>query len=80
MAHGSPEPSVNWTPSRKVVSQFVANVLTGVAAMLVARLGLHVSPYESAVIASAIGIVAGAVAGYVVREVPVIEKDVTAQS
>jgi hypothetical protein len=78
MAHGSPEPSVSWVPSRKVFVQFVTNVLTAVAALLVTGLGLHVSPADAAEISAGIGIVAGAVAGYLVKEAPVIEKDVTA--
>jgi len=80
MAHGSPEPSVNWVPSRKLVSAVVTNILTAAVALVVSRLGLHISAGESAEISGGIGIVAGAVAGYVVKEVPVIEQDVTAQS
>jgi uncharacterized membrane protein len=75
MAHADPEPSVSWVPSRKVVSQFVANVLTAGAALLVTKLGLHISTAVSAEISAAIGIVAGAVAGYMVREIPLVEKD-----
>jgi len=79
MVHADPEPSVSWVPSRKLVSAVAANILTAAVALAVSRLGLRVSAGESAEISGAIGIVAGAVAGYVVREVPVIEKDVTAQ-
>jgi uncharacterized membrane protein len=70
-------PAVSWTPKRKVIAQFTANVLAAVAALLVTKLGIHESAAVAAGVAGVIGIVAGAIAGYVVREAPVIEHDLT---
>lgn len=66
---------VSWVPNRKVVTQFATNVLTGAVALLVTKLGLHESPAVALWISGGIGIAAGAVAAYVVREVPVVERD-----
>jgi hypothetical protein len=79
MAHADPEPSVSWVPSRKVLVQFVTNVLTAVAALLVTGLGLHEPAAIAAEISAGIGIVAGAVAGYLVKEIPAVEHDIAAQ-
>jgi hypothetical protein len=79
MAHADPEPSVSWVPNRKIVAAVVTNILTAAVALAVSRLGLHVSSGISAEVGAAIGIVAGAVAGYLVKEAPVIERDIAAQ-
>lgn len=75
----APDPAPpSWAPRRKVVAQFTANVLAAVAALLVTKLGLNESAAVAAEVSGLIGIIAGAVAGYVVREAPVLEKDITA--
>ena len=76
MAHADPVPSASRVPSRKVIAQFVGNVLTAAVALLVTKLGLHESAAVAAEVSAGIGIIAGAVAGYMVREIPVIEKDI----
>jgi hypothetical protein len=80
MAHADApltKPAPAWLPKRKVVASFVANVLTAAAALLVTKLGLHESAAVAAEVSALIGVVAGAVAGYAVREAPVLEKDIT---
>lgn len=80
MAHADPpaKPATAplWLPKRKVIAQFTANVLTALAALLVTKLGLHESAAVAAEVSALIGVISGAVAGYVVREAPVLEKDV----
>jgi hypothetical protein len=78
MAHADPDPGTSWVPSRKLVYAVTANLLTAGAAYAAARTGLHLSAGESAIIPGLIGVASGAVAGYAVREVPVLEKDVAA--
>lgn len=67
-------PAVSWVPSRKVVTQFAANILTTVVALIVTKAGLHESAAVAGEVSAGIGIAAGAIAGYVVRELPAAEK------
>jgi putative flippase GtrA len=61
-----------------MITTVTTNVLTWAVALLVSHYSLHENSLEAGVITAAIGIVAGAVAGYMVREIPVLERDVTA--
>ena len=72
----APPPPARWVPNRKVVAQVTANVLTWGVALAVSHYGLHENSLEAGIITAAIGIVAGAVAGYLVREIPRIEAEV----
>jgi len=73
----APPPPVSWVPNRKVVTQLVTNALTWGVALTVSRYGLHENSLEAGIITAAIGITAGAVAGYMVKEIPKLEQDVT---
>ena len=69
-------PPASWVPSRKVVTQLTVNILTFLAALAVSHWGLKDSAEAAGIVSAAIGIVAGAVAGYLVREIPRLEQDV----
>jgi len=79
MAHAdpaAPQPSeLAWLPSRKVATQFITNVLTTGASLLVTHFGLHLTTAQQGWVSGAIGIAAGFIAGYLVRELPQIEHD-----
>jgi hypothetical protein len=62
-------------PNRKVLSQFAANALTFIAALLVTKLGLHETATEAGTVSAVIGIAAGGIAGYLVKEIPRLEAD-----
>ena len=72
--HAKP-PRPPWVPSRKWVAGVVTNVLTWGAALLVARLGLHEDSLTAGMVTAVVGIVAGGIAGYLVKEIPRIEAD-----
>lgn len=74
MSHAGPEQPVSWVPNRKLTTAVVTNVLTTTVALAVTKLGLNESAAVAGWVSGGIGIVAGAVAGYIVKEVPVIEK------
>ena len=71
----APQP-VSWVPSRKVLASFTANVLTLIVALAVTKLGLHESATTAGMVSAAVGIAAGGIAGYLVREIPRLEADV----
>lgn len=73
--HAKP-PRAPWVPSRKVLTTVATNVLTWGVALLVARLGLHEDSLTAGMVTAVIGIVAGGIAGYLVKEIPRIEADV----
>lgn len=68
-------PPVSWVPNRKVIAGVVANVLTFLVAVVVAHFALHESSLAAGEVSAVIGIVAGAVAGYMVKELPKLEAD-----
>ena len=70
-------PPATWVPSRKIIAAVAANVLTLGVALAVSHYGLHESAEAAGIVSAVIGIVAGAVAGYLVKEIPIIEADVT---
>ena len=72
----TPAPKALWVPSRKVVTQFSANALTLTVALAVAHWGLRETSGDAAVVSAVIGIAAGGIAGYLVREIPRLEADV----
>jgi hypothetical protein len=53
----------------------VANALTLILAIVVTRFGLHESSLVAGEVSAVIGIVAGGIAGYLVKELPKIEAD-----
>jgi hypothetical protein len=85
MAHAGPDldsadPLLRWIPNRKWIAWATANILGWVAGWAVTRLGIHESVQAAAAQTALIGFIAGAVASYVVKEVPLIEKDIEAHS
>jgi putative flippase GtrA len=78
MAHAGPtlDAERTWVPSRKLTAAIITNALTWLVALAVTKLGLHESVAVAAWVSTVIGIVAGAVAGYLVKEIPVLEKDI----
>lgn len=68
-------PPPSWVPTRKWIAWAVANVLTFLVAVVVAHFGLHESSLAAGEVSAVIGILAGAVAGYMVREIPRLEAD-----
>jgi hypothetical protein len=56
--------------SRKLVTAIVTNVLADGVALAVTKFGLHLSPAEAAEVSAYVGIAAGAVAGFLFKEVP----------
>lgn len=56
--------------SRKLVTTVVTFLLVDAVALVVNHFSLHVSPAEAAQVSSYIGIAAGAIAGFIVKEVP----------
>lgn len=66
-------PPPSWVPSRKVIAGVVTNVLAWGVALLIARTGLHEDSLTAGIVTAVIGIVAGAVAGYMVKELPKLE-------
>jgi len=61
--------------SRKVLAQFLTTVGIYLVALAVTRLGIDLDPATSQLVASAVAIVAGLLAGYLKREVPGIVSD-----
>ena len=72
----APAPQPSWVPNRKVVVGVVTNILTWGVALTVSHYSLHENSLEAGIVTAAIGIAAGAVAGYMVREIPRLEQDV----
>jgi len=70
----TPQP-VSWVPNRKVLTQLATNILTFLVALAVSHWGLKESAEAAGIVSAVIGIVAGAVAGYLVREIPRLEQD-----
>jgi ABC-type microcin C transport system permease subunit YejE len=56
--------------SRKLVTAVLTNFLTDAVGLVVARYSLHLSVAEATQISAVIGVVAGALAGFIVKEVP----------
>jgi hypothetical protein len=83
MAHAGPDldsadPVARWLPNRKLIYTVTVNALTWLVALGVTKLGLHEPTAVAGWVSTVIGLVAGAVAGYLVKEIPVIEKDIEA--
>jgi hypothetical protein len=70
-----PAPEPPWVPSRKVLTQFTANVLTLGVALVAAHFGLHETSGDASVVSAGIGIAAGGIAGYLVKEIPRLEAE-----
>ena len=75
-APAAPAPA-SWVPTRKWLAWAIASVLGWAVAFVITRLGISVPASAAAEVSSGIGFVSGAAAGYVVRELPKIEADVT---
>jgi len=71
----APAPQPSWVPTRKVIAGVATNVLTFLVALAVSHFGLKESAEAAGIVSAVIGIVAGAVAGYLVREIPRLEQD-----
>jgi hypothetical protein len=69
-------PLPSWVPSRKVIAGVTTNILTWAVALLVSHYSLHEDSLTAGIVTAVIGIVAGAVAGYMIREIPRLEQDV----
>jgi fructose-specific phosphotransferase system IIC component len=85
MAHAGPDldaadPVLKWIPNRKWIAWATANILGWVAGFVVTKLGIHETASAALGQSTVIGFIAGAVASYVVKEVPLIEKDIEAHS
>jgi hypothetical protein len=68
--------SASLVPNRKVVAQFVASALFAAVAYVVQKAGFHETVGDAALVSGVIASVAGAVAGYVVKEADVVVADV----
>ena len=77
MTTPTPQPvsQPTWVPTRKVLTQLATNVLTFLVALAVSHFGLKESAEAAGIVSAVIGIAAGAVAGYLVREIPRLEQD-----
>ena len=71
----APAPQPSWVPTRKVIAGVATNVLTFLVALAVSHFGLKESAEAAGIVSAVIGIAAGAVAGYLVKELPIIEAD-----
>jgi uncharacterized membrane protein YjjB (DUF3815 family) len=84
VAHADPgldaDPLASWLPSRKWLAWAIGNLLGWVAAWLVTKLGIHETASAALAQSALTGFIAGGVASYVVKEVPLIEKDIEAHS
>lgn len=56
--------------SRKLVTAIVTAALTNAVAVVVNHFSLHLNPAVTAEVATYIGLAAGAVAGFLLKEVP----------
>jgi hypothetical protein len=56
--------------SRKLVTAVLVNILTDAVALIVNHFSLHLSAAEAAEVASYVGVAAGALAGFLVKEIP----------
>lgn len=62
-----------WVPSRKLLTAVVTNLLTLGVSLVVAHFGLHESSLVAGEVSALISVAAGAIAGYLVREIPRLE-------
>ncbi len=56
--------------SRKLVTAVLVNLLTDGVALVVNHFSLHLSAPEAAQVAAYVGVAAGAIAGFLVKEIP----------
>jgi uncharacterized membrane protein len=64
-------------PTRKWIAWAVANVLGWAVAFVITKLGIRMSASAAVQVSSVIGFISGAAASYLVKELPLIEADVT---
>jgi hypothetical protein len=74
-APGQAGPQWRRVPGRKVLTQFITGLLTVGAGLVVDRFGLDESSLAAGEVTAVIGILAGGIAGYLVKEIPRIEAD-----
>ncbi len=73
MAHADPEPTVTWLPNVKVLTQVFTNVLGFGVTWAVTKLGFHQDAATANAISAVVGVVAGFLAAYIVKEAGKLE-------